>query len=860
VSKALFSSFLAAILGLWWCSCLSAFSAPASPASFQTNYYLTNSIEYQRWQFLFMQRASSHGTIPEDAKLRAFEQMRQHLKASESARTQSQEPALADAIQGNKWVSIGPAPIANGDTTPPAPVSGRIADIAVDPSNSNHWFIAAAQGGVWETRDAGNAWIPRTDDQVSLAMGAIALAPSNPKIIYAGTGEGVSSADAYAGLGLLKSINGGTNWVLLGESAFAKASFRDIKVNPTNPNIVLAVTTRGFAGVGGSSLPSAPPVGVYKSTDGGTNWSLTLDAQLMRGALGGAWCLQIHPSDFTKQYASAGSVFGTPTINGVYRSTDTWNTWQLVTGPWTSETGRVERVQLALAPSNPNILYVSVQDAVGDFMGDPGGLLGIWRTDNAWAATPTWVQLPFPFGVGNRFWYNHELSVDPADPQLLFLGEIRLWRYNGANFTWTDFTGPLHHDQQTMAWVGSRFIVGNDGGLWSTTNGAVSWRNHNTNLAITQFYKGSVHPTNSNFALGGSQDNGTELWTGPRSWLTQFDGDGGCSAISGQRPNTDWAISSQNLNILRTKDGGATFSPATSGLNTFNALLIAPFKKSPRNDDIFIAGTSILWKSTNFFSASNPSWFVNGPDLNEYHTAVAFAPSDTNSRTYAFGTLNGNLNLTADGGANWKQINYFSGYISDLAFHPTNANILYITISSFNDVSVPPLGHLYRTTNAFAPSPTFLSVGPPVDIPFNTLVLDPSDPATLYVGTDIGLWKSTNSAASWTHVGPESGIPNVAVFDLQISRGGERVIAFTHGRGAFALVSSPTIVAGRKIGNSFSFVFQTLPGAQYLVQFKNLLTDPTWQPLSTVTGDGSVKTNTDSSATSPQRFYRIVPN
>ena len=403
MSKALFSSFQAAILAVCCCSCLSAFSVPASPATFETNYYLTNTNQYQRWHFLFMQRASSHGTIPEDAKLRAFDQMRQHLKATESARAQSQEPALADAVQGNKWVSIGPAPIANGDTTPPAPVSGRIADIAADPSNPNHWFIAAAQGGVWETRDAGNTWNARTDDQVSLAMGAIALAPSNPKIIYAGTGEGVSSADAYAGLGLLKSINAATNWVLLGQAPFARASFRDIKVNATNANIVLAATVRGFAGVSGSSLRPAPPVGIYKSTDGGTNWTLKLDAQIMQGAVGGAWCLQIHPSDFSKQYASAGSAFGTQTINGVYRSTDTGNTWQLVTGPWTSETGRVERVQMAFAPSNANILYVSVQDAVGDFMGNPGGLLGIWRTDNAWAATPTWVQLPFPFGVGNRF-------------------------------------------------------------------------------------------------------------------------------------------------------------------------------------------------------------------------------------------------------------------------------------------------------------------------------------------------------------------------------------------------------------------------------------------------------------------------
>lgn len=843
-----------------FCVCPMAFRVAASTPGLADSHYPTNMIEYQRWHLAFLQRASREGVIPGNAKLRAFDQMRELLKTSGEASPSLQKAALPGTVQGTRWVSIGPAPIANGDTTPAAPVSGRIADVAVDPSNSSHWYIAAAQGGVWETRDAGSTWNPLTDDQPSLAMGALALAPSNPKIIYAGTGEGVCSGDAYAGLGLLKSINGGTNWALLGASTFAQASFRDIRVNPSNSNILLVATVRGFAGVSGSSLPSAPPVGIYKSTDGGTNWALKLDAQLMTGSAGGGWCLQSHPSDFTKQYAAAGSLFRAPTINGVFRSTDTGNTWQLITGPWTSQTGRVERIQLALAPSNPNILYASVQDSTADTMGNPGGLLGIWRTDNAWGATPTWVQLPFPYGVGNRFWYNHALSVDPTDAQVLFLGEIRLWRYSGANFTWSDFTGPLHADQQRLAWFGTRLMVGNDGGLWSSTNVPISWNNHNTNLAITQFYQGSVHPGNPNFALGGSQDNGTELWTGPRGWVTLFDGDGGFSAISAAHPDTDWAISFQNLNILRTKNGGASFSSATSGLNTFNALLVAPFRKSPNNDDIFIAGTSVLWKTTNFFAGTDPSWFVNGPNLNEYHTAVAFAPSDTNSLTYAFGTLNGNLNVTADGGNTWTQIIYFSAYISALAFHPDNSNLLYITISSFNDPSVPPKGHLYRTTNAFAASPTFLSVGPPVDIPFNAIVLDPADPATIYVGTDIGIWKSTNSAASWTHVGPESGIPNVAVYDLEISPGAQRLIAFTHGRGAFALVSPPRVIAGKRIGSTFSFSLYTLPAAQYLVQYKNLLTDLVWLPLNTITGDGTLRTNTDTTATTPRRFYRVAVN
>ena len=180
-----------------------------------------------------------------------------------------------------------------------------------------------------------------------------------------------------------------------------------------------------------------------------------------------------------------------------------------------------------------------------------------------------------------------------------------------------------------------------------------------------------------------------------------------------------------------------------------------------------------------------------------------------------------------------------------------------MTLSSFDNPGFRPLGHVFKTTNALAAAPVFFSVSPPVDIPFNAIVLDPSNPNTLYVGTDIGIWKSQDAGASWTHVGPESGMPNVAVFDLEISQGAGRLIAFTHGRGAFALLSPPRTGPGTRIQTGFTFSFATLPGSQYLVQYKDSLNDVTWQPLTTVNGDGTVKSLTNNT-TSAQRFYRAT--
>jgi photosystem II stability/assembly factor-like uncharacterized protein len=819
-------------------------------ADLAQNKNLTNTVEYQRWWWASSQRASRRGLIPEQARLHALDQIREAGNRQEKATALSPGQSAVE-IQGNQWVSLGPAPLLNAQGIP---TGGRVANVAVNPHNSSHWLIGAAQGGVWETRDAGATWSPRTDDQASLAMGAIAFAPSSTNIIYAGTGEGVGSADAYAGLGLLKSTNAGGSWQLLATDVFAQSSLRVIRVKATDPNILLAATVRGLAGVSGGLLPSPPPVGIYKSSDGGVSWSLKLDARIR--LMGGGWDIESFPGDFNRHYAAAGSVFGNPTINGVYRTIDAGESWQLVVGPWTSLTDRVERVELALAPSAPNTLYVSIQDAFGNSAGIGGALLGVWKTTNAWATSPNWTQLPNPPTSSTRFWYNHEIIVDPVNSNVVYLGEVEFWKYNGTS--WTDVRANIHEDQQSMAWAGNRLIVGNDGGLWSSVDGGNSWSNHNANLSIIQFYQGSIHPTNPNFALGGTQDNATEIWKGPRLWNGILFGDGGYSAISASRPDTDWAVSAQTLDIYRTLDGGMSFSPATAGMDRFNALFIAPFRKCPCNDNVFIAGTDNLWKSTNFFTASGPSWFSNGPELGDFHTAMAFAPSDSNCLTYAFGTLSGGqVNVTTDGGSTWSDLINFGRYVSGLAFHPTNANILYVTLSSFNNPDFPPVGHVFKTTNALAAAPVFRNVSPPVDIPFNAIVLDPSNPNTLYVGTDIGIWKSQNGGTNWIHVGPESGMPNVAVFDLEVSQGAGRLIAFTHGRGAFALLSPPKLIAGRRIGTAFAFSFATLPGGQYMVQYKNSLNDPTWQALTTVNGDGTVKSLTNNTASS-QRFYRAT--
>ena len=170
--------------------------------------------------------------------------------------------------------------------------------MAVDPGDANHWLAGGATGGVWESRDGGLTWSPRTDDQPTLATGATAFAPSNPKIVYVGTGEVGFSRDAYAGLGLLKSTDGGTTWTLKQTPNLVRASVAAIRVHPTDPNTLVTATTRGNSGRYTEPMPSPPEYGILRSTDGGSTWTLTMSGEVT--------ALVVDAGNFSRQFAAIG--------------------------------------------------------------------------------------------------------------------------------------------------------------------------------------------------------------------------------------------------------------------------------------------------------------------------------------------------------------------------------------------------------------------------------------------------------------------------------------------------------------------------------------------------------------------------
>lgn len=868
--------------GFALCVQVQAGQRPSWPTAATSQHSRTNR-QQLRQEWLYKQRASGLGYIPHDARAKALQQIQ------ESKTTPLLRGPLV--LASPRWVNIGPAPIVNLALDPPQPAAGRVTAIAVDPTNSTHWLIGTAMGGVWETHNGGINWTPKTDDQASLAIGAIAFAPSNPFIIYAGTGEPNGGGDVYGGAGLLKSTDGGATWRLLAANKFAGGSFSSIIVDPSNPNVVLAATTSGgIAGKGGDPVPYIPGTGVYKSTDGGTNWVAKLQAGSFLG--GYSTDLKADPSNFNHQLATSSP--DPASINGnnfLYQSLDAGETWTQLNGPWSQYAqigGGVGRMQLAISPSSPNTAYASARDGRGDRISNPNfsRLLGIWRTDNAWAATPTWTALPQPSAedVGTQMDYDQVIITDPANPSIVYFGSTPLFKYNGTSWTniGADYNGPngaarlVHPDQHALAWAGSRLVIGNDGGVWSTTDGGATFFNHNTNdLCITQFYFGAVHPRGRNFALGGAQDNSSAAWFGTNGWVLTGPADGGDCAISPNDPDNNWVTSWDLVNVLRLTGAGQFPTWVYCGAcSNQGGPFIPKLALAPTNENIMILSAFGLVKTTNLFSAPIPTWYQDALDLASPISAVAFAPSDLSGNTYAWATEDGKFRVTSVGVGGFSVDANFFAYVTALGFAPNNANTLYITFSGFSPTQG---GHLLKNVNVLAFGSAWTDISPPVNLPHNSLAIDPGDPNNIYVGTDIGVWHSSDGGGTWTHMGPETGMPNVAVFDLKIQPGTGRVFAFTFGRGAFMLDPNatnnpPTIVSfnptngppgtsvtiiGTKFNNASAVQFGGINAAGFVVNASTQIVATV--PAGALTGPISVTTPTGSAASSAAFTVTTAP-
>ncbi|MBI1765195.1 MAG: hypothetical protein HYR56_27600 [Acidobacteria bacterium] len=779
----------------------------------------------------FLQKRLPEGEteLPVERYFSALEEMKQMPLYSTAEHrlvaARANERKLApEQQQLGAWTALGPGNI-----------GGRTRVILVNPQEPNIMYAAGVAGGVWKSTNAGQAWTPLTDMLANIAVNSMAFDPKNPNVIYAGTGEGYFGFGHIRGAGMFKTVNAGQSWTRLTNTA-NNANFyyvNDLVVSAVDSNRVYAATNTG----------------VWRSLDGGETWTRVLATTITGGCLDLA-ARTDQPGDTV--FAACGTLDQATVYRKT--DAEAAGSWEVVlneTGMGRtvlalapSNQNVVYAVTSALTGAYTDALYAFFRSETG---GAPGSFVARVRNTDANRVNTSILSSQPPFGTalecktstansfGGQTWWNLALAVDPLDERRVWVAGSDWARSDdgGANWGYAAFAyevvagslvygkpNQLHPDQHTLVFhpqyngtTNQQIFVGNDGGIWRSDNARaavstgplalcqpeanqVRWTSLNNGYAVTEFYHGVVLPDGKSY-FGGTQDNGTVLGTdgtGPNQWKQIILADGGYAGVDPNNPNVFYA-STQNAGFRKSTDGGASFSSATIGLSLTAGQFITPLAVDPSNALRLYVGGDILNRSDNGMATwTNAGSLRSLTLLTDTMTAGAVAPTDSNQAL--FGMNSGYIlrttralalgPLTPLSSAIETAARPRTGFVSWLSFDPNDRNIAYATYATFGGT------HVWRSTNGGQTWTGLDGTGTAAipDIPVHCLVVDTSNSARLYVGTDLGVFVSNDGGANWAV--ENTGFANAVTEALALNTVGgiTSLYAFTHGRGAFKVTAN----------------------------------------------------------------------
>ncbi len=705
--------------------------------------------------WFFRQRAYPNDHIPQTARQRGFAQAAE-LKAFTAGR---------DARLRNSWQPAGPTN-----------VGGRITALGIHPSLPTRIFAGAADGGILRSTDNGVSWTPLTDDWPSLSIGAIAMDPIDPDIIYVGTGEANAAGDTYAGTGIYRSTDAGETWEWLGLPLSYKIG--RIVINPQDTqNIYVAVT--------GALYTNNPERGIYRTYDGGATWERCLYIDDVTGAIDVA----INPENPRILYAAMWERYRRPHErrvggygSGIYRSTDGGDSWTELTNGLPASSPSVGRIGLALCASQPDVIYAIYAD-------DPGYFMGLYKTTNggdSWAQTnDSYIDDVFSsFG-----WYFGQVRVAPSNPDHVYALGVPFYRSTNGGNSWQEKSGIMHVDHHAL-WINpdnpSRLVNGNDGGAYTSANTADSWTKC-YDLPISQFYAITIDALAPQRLYGGTQDNSTlRTLTGALDdWDILLGGDGFYTNVDFTDNNIIYA-EYQNGYLYKSTDCGYSWDWATDGISGGDRKnWCTPVVMDTHDPEVLYYGSNRVYRTTN----GADYWTAISGDLTNgsgggnltYGTVTTICPSPADPDYVYAGTDDGNVWMTPNLGTVWFQIDAGlpDHWVTRVTADPAVPEIAYVTLSGYREDEFLP--HVFRTTDA-GQSWTDISGNLP-EVPVNDIVVDPADTDILFVGTDAGVYVSFSTGTTWLPLG--TGLPNSAVHDLALDPGSRMLVAGTHGRSMF---------------------------------------------------------------------------
>ena len=689
----------------------------------------------------------------------------------------------------------------------PAIMGGRVSDIAAVEANPAKFYVGLAAGGLWVTENHGSSWTPLFDGQPCSSVGAVAVSQANPNVVWVGTGEPQNRQSSPYGCGVFRSTDGGRTWRDLGLTESRHVA--RIRLHPTDPDVAYV------AAVGHLFGPNQER-GVYRTTDGGATWVRVLWIDENTGAVD----LVMDPGDprtlFAAMYQRRRTSFGFSASggsSGIYRTTDGGDSWTGVTEGLPQ--GEKGRIGLDVYRRDGNLLYATVEAG-----GDDGGLFRSEDRGETWRRVSTRNPRPMYFSL---------VRIDPNNPERIYLGGVSLSASDDGGRTWWDgdVAEGVHVDHHAL-WVDPsnslHVLIGNDGGVASSLDGARTWRLHN-NFAIGQFYEVGVDSSDPYRVCGGLQDNSS--WCGPshattgygilnRDWVDVSGGDGFYNQFD-----------PADANILYTESQGG--NARRVNLVTSEVQRIRPVAR-PTDDDPdreyrynwntplapshHAEGT--LYLGSNHLLRSldrGVTWEEASPDLtqridrdtllimgapvtretlasndgvSDYGTITVVEESPRSADVIYVGTDDGNLQVTRDGGGTWTNV---VGKIRDLparsyvsgieASHDVDGRV-YVAFDRHYDDDYRP--YLYVSED-FGASWKSIVAGLP-DWSVNVVREHPRSPDMLFLGNEIGLYASLDRGTSWHRL---AGLPTVAVDDVVVHPRDNDLVVGTHGRSIWIL-------------------------------------------------------------------------
>jgi photosystem II stability/assembly factor-like uncharacterized protein len=724
--------------------------------------------------------------------------------APRPATAQTVDPALLSALRPR---SLGPAGM-----------SGRIAAITVDPSDPSVVWVGAATGGVWKSTNAGTTFAPVFDGERVSSIGAIAVDPGSPDVVWVGTGEGNPRNSAGVGAGVYRTLDGGRSWRLMGLERSER--IHRIVVHPRNSDVV-------WVGAMGPAWSDGDERGVFKTTDGGRTWRRVLWVDERTGVadmvvdptnpmklLAAMWEFRREPGFFTS--GGPGS--------GLWLSHDGGESWKRLGEADGLPAGELGRIGLAVAPSDPRVVYALVEAERSALLrSEDGGL--------------TWATVNDEPGIANRPFYYADLAVDPRNENRIYnlSSLVRVSEDGGRTFR--PMAGDVHPDFHAI-WIdprdGRHLLLGTDGGVWESRDRAASWRLFD-NLPVGQFYHVSVDDAVPFNIYGGMQDNGS--WRGPSDvwavggirnahWREIGFGDGFNALVDPRDPAYGYAMSQAgNLHRFDLRNGERkSIRPwAPDGVELrFNwnaALALDPFEVGT-----IYYGSQFVHKSPD----RGHTWQIISPDLTtndpakqrqaesgglsrentgaENHTTLlTIAPSPLEREVIWAGSDDGKIHVTRAGGGTWDDLTpRIKGvpqgtWVPHIEVSRHAPGTVFVVFDDHRRGNWDP--YLYLTVNNGRDWENLAKKGA-IDGFLHTVEEDPVAPNLLFAGGEMGLWVSLDRGRSWfkwTH-----GFPTVPVTSLVVHPRDHDLVIGTHGRAIWvlddirplqALAQSPTLMA-----------------------------------------------------------------